>query len=979
MLTPVRTDALLPLAASPLAWLAPLLEAATPRAVALATAEAMRTLPGCRGVRVLWALDDADSAWSEPAQPIDSDDIAADLDLAREALDTDMPRLVAGHRTRLAIPLRRSGAAVLMELEPRQSPQAMLELAADRLQVADQRLRSALEIAELHGTMARLEHSELVQRALFAISDLAGSNLAEPDLLKGIHAIVGTLMYAENCFIVRLDAQNDLIRFLYFVDVEDEVPSDEPLSRREGTLTWYLLRDGKPLRGSDAQLRRQVSGPLRSIGTDSFDWLGVPMVRDGVVEGAIVVQSYQPGIVYSAADQALLEFVGSHILTALERKRTQDDLERSVRQRTLELAEANLGLHQEIIERERAQRLQAALFQIAQLATADIDEEAFYRSIHEVVGELTNARNFFIALLSSDRASLEYPYAVDDSGEDFATRPVAHGLSEYVLRHGQSLLRTEEVRELAARGEVDLYTVGALAECWLGVPLIFGGEAVGLVAVQSYDPSVLYGPADQELLGFVASQIANSLHRRRTARVQQEAFAQLEERVQARTHELRQEIGERERIQERLKHEVMHDTLTGLPNRGYLRSRLNHVLARLGHEPQRKCALLYLDVDRFKVINDSLGHLAGDEVLKEVAVRLQACVREPDLVARLSGDEFVILLEDVDGPATAIKVAQRVLDLLDRPLQVAGKVLAVSGSVGIAVADARYGLADELVRDADTALYRAKSLGRKCFVLFDASLQREAIDVLALEGELRDALEHDQFEPYFQPILRLASDELVGYEALLRWNHPTRGVLGPPEFLQVAEDCGVIEAIDWRMFELSCERAARLDRVDTYLTINVSPRHLRHADFDTRLIDMLARTGLSPTRLLIEITEGSLLDDPECMRATLARLQAAGIGAALDDFGTGYSSLSYLHSFPMKKLKIDRSFVVALGSQGEENHTSVVAAILALAGALGLGVVAEGIETQQQRDALAALGCEYGQGFLLGRPAPMAHWLGRDA
>ena len=979
-MAPARTDALPPLAASPLAWLAPLLEAATPRAVACATADVMRSLPGCRGVRVLWGLDTDDTRSSEPPEPIDDNGIAADLDLACAALTDDHPRLAPDDRPQLAIPLWRSGAVVLLELDRRSRAHEFLALVAESLQVADQRLRSTLEVAELHDAMARMEHSEQVQRALFAISDLAGSDRDMPDLLKGIHTIVGSLMYAENFYIVRLDAERNLMRFLYFADVEDPPPEgDVRLSDREGTLTWYLLRDGKPLRGDSDQLRAQVSGPLHYLGTDSFDWMGVPILRDGVVEGAIVVQRYRPGIVYSATDQALLQFVGSHILTALERKRNQDDLERSVRQRTLELAEANRGLRLEIAERERAERLQAALFQIAQLATVDIDEEQFYREVHAVVGTLINARNLFIALLSADGASLEYPYAVDETGEVYEARTVGRGLSEYVLRHGKAIFGAEDMLALANRGEIDLDTVGALAVCWLGVPLMCGDEVVGLVAVQSYDPSVGYGPADQELLGFVASQIANALNRRRAARIQQDAFALLEERVQVRTHELRQEISERERIQDQLEHEVMHDTLTGLPNRDYLRDRLDRALARLKHEPHRQCALLYLDVDRFKVINDSLGHLAGDAVLKEVATRLQLCVRDPDLVARLSGDEFAILLEDIDVPATATKVAQRVLEQLGRPVQVAGKVLAPSASIGIAVGNDRYRLADELVRDADTALYRAKTLGRNRYVLFDASLQREAIDVLALEGELLDGLQQDQFEPYFQPMLRLTSGEIVGYEALLRWNHPTRGVLAPPDFLQIAEECGAIEAIDWRMFELSCALASRLRQTDAYLTINVAPLHFRHADFDTRLLDVLARTGLDATRLLTEITEGSLLDDPARARATLGRLQAAGIGAALDDFGTGYSSLSYLHSFPLRMLKIDRSFVVELGSAGKDNSRSIMTAILALARALGMDVVAEGIETEEQRAALIELGCEYGQGYLLGRPAPIAHWLAREA
>lgn len=958
-----------------MAWLGPLLEATAPHEVALVATALLRELPGCSNARVLWSLD-AETPHVAPDTPPDADELA----LAREALKQRRAVLEPGSRPRLAIPLPRCGAAAILRLEDPGQSDALQARADVMLQVVEQRLARTLHLQDMYGAMAKLEHSEKIQRALFAISDLAGSDREMLDVLRGIHAILGTLMYAENCFIVRLHADRDLMEFLYFVDVEDELPPGEArLSNRVGTLTWWVLHDGIALRGDSEQLAAQVPGPLHYIGTDSYDWMGVPLLRDGQVHGAIVVQSYEPGIVYSAQDQAVLEFVGSHILTALERKGAQDQLEHQVVQRTLELAAANRGLQEQIAERERSERLQAALFRIAQLATVDLDEEDFYREVHQVVGSLIIARNFFIALLTDDRASIGYPYAVDETGETYEERPVSRGLSEYVMRHGKLIVSKADTLALAERGEVELDDVGMLATCWLGAPLVVGDEAVGLIAVQSYDPAQGYGPADEELLGFVASQVANSLNRRHATKVQQEAFALLEERVEARTFELREEIGERERVQDQLKHEVMHDTLTGLPNRGFLRSRLERVLSHADRATRQPCALLYLDIDRFKVINDSLGHLAGDEVLREVATRLKLCVRDPDLVARLSGDEFVILMEDVEEPNSAFKVAWRVLDLISRPLQAAGKVITPTVSIGIAVGDARYAFADELLRDADTALYRAKTLGRNQFVLFDASLQREAIDVLALEGELRVALQQDQFVPHLQPVVHLVTGEFVGYEALLRWNHPTRGLLGPPHFLQIAEDSGVIEGIDWRMFELSCRAASRLARHDAFLTINVAPRHLHHGYFDSRLLALLRKTGLDPARLLIEITEGSLLDDAADVRATLDRLLEAGVGAALDDFGTGYSSLSYLSSFPLRMLKIDRSFVVALGNSSDQSSTSILIAILALARALGMTVVAEGIETEEQRDALVALGCDYGQGYLLGRPAPIEQWLARES
>ncbi|HEV2608107.1 MAG TPA: EAL domain-containing protein, partial [Xanthomonadaceae bacterium] len=938
-----------------------------------------RDLTDCDTAVVAWWLDgDVDPA-TEPTTQLSG----TELDLVRSATTSQHPVFSSDDR-RIAIRLfetnsfDRSRAILLLAAGTRPDAQRLVNDIAEPLKLAGRHLSRALESAALKSANRRLQRSESLQHALFAISDLAGSERDMPDMLRGIHAIVGTLMYAENFYIVLHDPEADTLRFLYYVDVEDpETPGDHrdvPMNAMARSLTWYLLRDGKPLMGSTEQLHAQVSGPLVVIGTDSHDWLGVPMRRDGHVHGAIVVQSYQESIGYSADDLTLLEFVGNHILIALERKLGKDDLEQRVRLRTLELDEANQVLQLEIIERERNVRLQAALLKIAQLATADISQVEFYRSVHVVAGELINATNLFIALLTEDGQSLEFAYVIDETNEPYETRPLGRGASEYVLRHGTAILSSADMLELVDRGEMDRDAIGGLAVCWLGVPLSVGDQTIGLIVVQSYDPAVVYGPADQELLSFVASQVANSLHRRRSAETLRLANAQLERRVQERTQDLRAEIVQRERAQEQLKHQIMHDGLTGLPNRAYLRDRLERVLQRLKREPGRRYALLFMDVDRFKLINDSLGHLAGDTVLKEVARRLQTCIRQPDIVVRLSGDEFAILLEDIRIPDTAVKVAQRVLAVMVSPLQLKdGAVVEPSVSVGVAICDANYLSADDVLRDADAAMYRAKKSGRKRFELFDDSLQKNAVDVLEMEIKLRAALLRDQFEPYFQPIVRLATGDVVGYEALLRWNHPTRGVIGPDEFLQIAQDNGSIETVDWKMFEMSCKLATTLDPAH-YVTINVSPQHFRHADFDATLLALVERCGLPPSRLIIELHEGSMIDQPERVRATLDRLRAAGIGAALDDFGTGYSSLSYLHTFSLRMLKIDRSFVAGLDKNAQNSSAKVVAAVIAMAHALEMDVVAEGIETTEQRDALMALGCVFGQGYLLGRPAPIGRW-----
>jgi diguanylate cyclase (GGDEF)-like protein len=961
-----------------LSWLARLIVAHTPEEVAEAIAALAQARPGCVAASVRWGLDSMAAAPGLAAAPF----AAADGPWLATASQGGGPHWHPD-RQRVAIRLcaKPEPAVLLLQLQSAHADADFFVELEVPLQLAGQHLRRALEWAELQDSHEQLERSENLQRALFAISDLAGSERDMPDMLRGIHAIVSTLMYAENFFIVLHDAARSTIRFLYFVDVESpppfEVGSDLPLSVIEHSLTWYVISDGKARMGDAEELRKQVTGPVTLIGPDSYDWLGVPMLRDAQPCGALVVQSYRPDVGFSEEDLTLLEFVGSHILTALERKQGKEDLEHRVQLRTQQLAEANRGLQLEILERQRAEHLQAALFQIAELATADIDQDAFYRRVHAVVGELLNAENFFIALLSDDRLRLTFPYSVDAVLAPPAERPLGRGLSEYVLRLGRALrVDNADIEELDRRGEIAPGRMGSPAMCWLGVPLIVADEVIGLVTVQSYRPDVVYGPADQELLSFVASQVANSLTRRRSAESLKRAYEQLEHRVEERTLALRKEIIERERMQDQLRHQVMHDSLTGLPNRSYLRDRIDRVLATMRREPQQRCALLYLDVDRFKIINDSLGHLAGDDVLKEVATRMASCVRHPDLVARLSGDEFAILLEQDDLPQAATTVAQRVLDALGAPMLVAGKELQVTASVGIAIGDDHYAAADEVLRDADIALYRAKELGRKRFELFDETLAKNVVDVLALEGELRQALLHDQFEPYFQPICGLdGGDRVLGYEALIRWNHPQRGVLRPGDFLKIAEDSGLIESIDWRMFELSCRLLLQHARTDTFLTVNVSALHLRHADFDRRLIQLLERTGLAPSRLVVEVTEGALLDNPERVRATLERLRAIGVGAALDDFGTGYSSLSYLHSLPLRILKIDRAFVQELDKGANTSSTTVVAAILALARALNIQVIAEGIETAIQHGALMAMSCEMGQGYLLGHPAPIAHWL----
>lgn len=904
-------------------------------------------------------------------------------------------RAVAAHRTgseceppaRILSDDGRGAVALLLADEPQnaaihaEDTDAASDIRA-LLDDAGTRFAELLRLRQLHESVERLEQGEQVQRALYAIADMSGSDLDMPDMLRSLHQIVGELMYAENFLIALYDDVTDTISFLYFVDSVDAdgpKPGTElPLERLRHGPTWWTIHERKPLMGTEAQIAAQVSGPLHVHGAEFVDWLGVPMQRNGRAKGAVVVQSYLPGVRFSDADRALLAFVAEHILTALERKRTKEQLELRVQQRTRELAEANIGLREQIAERERGERLQAALYRIAALANSDESSERFYRHIHAVVGELLNAENFYIALLSADGTSLQFPYWVDAHNPQPTERPLTQGLTEYVMRSGRpQLVDRVRAQELVAQGEIvsSVALRDSPTHCWLGAPLIGEDLVLGIVAIQSYTPEIEYSERDAELLTFVSYQIASSVQRRNNAQALIRLNAELEQRVLARTAELREQIAVRERIESQLMHQVMHDALTGLPNRIYLRDRIERAMASLRRDPGQQFGLLYIDIDRFKVVNDSLGHLAGDEVLKEVARRLATCVREPDVVSRLAGDEFAILLEHVEIPDTATKVARRILESMQQPIDVDGQLLQAGVSVGIAIGDARYHNADEALRDADTALYRAKSAGRNRFMMYDESLNQAAMNVLALEQDLRRALTHDEFTPYFQPLVRLRDANVIGYEALLRWRHPQRGMLAPGDFLQVAEESGLIEPIDWRMFRLSMEAAGDLVRNGGFITINVSPRLFQDDDLDGRLLQLTRDTGFEPAKLRIEVTEGTLLGDAEAAAKVLQRLRDACIETALDDFGTGYSSLGHVHTFPLKMIKIDRSFISPIGGGNTSRSTAVIGAILALSHSLGLEVVAEGIETEEQREALVAMGCVYGQGYLFGRPQPAEHWI----
>jgi diguanylate cyclase (GGDEF)-like protein/PAS domain S-box-containing protein len=440
------------------------------------------------------------------------------------------------------------------------------------------------------------------------------------------------------------------------------------------------------------------------------------------------------------------------------------------------------------------------------------------------------------------------------------------------------------------------------------------------------------------------------------------------------TFGISRDITARKKAEEQLQRQAFYDPLTDLPNRALFVERLKHLFQRsrraLGSPT---FALLYLDLDRFKSVNDSLGHQAGDELLIGVARRLERCLRPGDTLARLGGDEFTVVLDEIGSEADATGVAERIHAELAAPIDVGSYEVFTSVSVGIALSSAGYEGPEAMLRDADTAMYRAKAAGRARHQVFGSDMHQRALSSLQLETDLRRALERHEIVPHYQPIVDLETGGVVGFEALARWRHPTRGMVPPDLFISVAEETGLVGAIGERMLTEACRQARAWQRKyaawsKLEISVNISARQLAQGGLPAEVERVLVATGLDPACLILEITESTLMHNLNAGAGVIQRLHAMSVGLHLDDFGTGYSSLAYLNSFPVHALKVDRSFVSRMDSAPEQS--AIVKAIVSLAHNLGMLVVAEGVETSAQAEALRALRCQRGQGFLFSKPLP---------
>jgi diguanylate cyclase (GGDEF)-like protein len=477
----------------------------------------------------------------------------------------------------------------------------------------------------------------------------------------------------------------------------------------------------------------------------------------------------------------------------------------------------------------------------------------------------------------------------------------------------------------------------------------------------------------------VLMRVQNQLDLKAKTRKIYQLNAELEERVQQRTQQLEainqallHEIEERKRIELQLIEMSLHDALTHLPNRVFFMKRLTQELSQVKSKVDYQFAVLFLDCDRFKVINDSLGHLVGDELLVAIAQRLRASLREEDVLVRLGGDEFAVLLPQVNTEQ-AIESANGLLEQFTKPFQLNRRSVFISTSIGIALSHLNYEQPEHLLRDADTAMYRAKALGKARYQVFDVEMHNAALRLLQVETDLRRAVEQQEFALYYQPVVSLQTGKITGFEALLRWQHPLRGIVPPTEFIPVAEETELILPIGHWVLQEACQQLSTWQQqkiVDETFTmsINLSACQFAQSTLIQQIDQVISQTQIHPSSLRLEITESVIMEGNNTTFQTLQQLRERNICLSIDDFGTGYSSLNYLHAFPVDILKIDRSFVQRL--HAASNHLGLIPAIINIASTLNMVVIAEGVETAEQLTQLRKLKCDFGQGYFFSQPVP---------
>ncbi|MBA6390062.1 EAL domain-containing protein [Colwellia sp. BRX10-3] len=841
------------------------------------------------------------------------------------------------------------------------------------------------QLPRLKTLLKKYRQLKTMQSGLLQLSELAGSVTDMAEFYRALESVIKTLLVTDSFHIALLNSSDEL-QLAYCHNLADVgINEHVDLANWRKSLTGLVLLSQQTMNFSNKKIMKLANeDKILLSGTACVDWLGVPLRLGQQVIGVIAIQSFDAKLNFSKSDSQILALIAEHLVKAVDRVQSRALLESSICQRTLKLTQTNQQLQREIAERQLAVKTHQVLLNISELTAKSQAIEKFYQALHQEVNKLLPAKNFYIALLSEDKSLLEFPYYCDEKMPQPETRILSDGLSEMTISTAKPILLSDRmVYTLAAQGEVTQcaftkhYPDHELPRAWLAAPLTDHGEVFGVIAIQHYQDEKAYHSKDLELMRFVSHHIAIEILRQKVQQQVLQSNEALEKIINKRTQELqatnlnlRMQIEERRKAEARLYHEAHHDGLTQLPNRAMFSDRLTYAIRHLKRHTNHRFAVLFIDLDRFKMINDTLGHHAGDQFLIEISHRLRDCVRDNDILARLGGDEFVVLLDSLQSLDDIEEIASRIITSIAQPFELNGHTLYSNASIGIAQSRVTYKDANEILRDADAAMYQAKSLGRGRYVFFDDSMREKIIASMTLEQELRQAIKSKQFELHYQQISDLTSTKTLGFEVLLRWQHPTKGLLTPSEFLFMAEETGMILDIETWVIEEVCLQLKlwkqSKEYEHAYIGVNLSGRHLIQANQLAKLMALISVNTIEPERLILEFNESAFARHTDLALKGLRKLKEFGVKLALDDYGAGLSSFNFLHSYPFEFIKLDRSFIRMLNHN--DKNLSLVKALHELGTKFGYRLVAEGIESEAMLQKLQNVGCEFGQGYHISRP-----------
>lgn len=873
--------------------------------------------------------------------------------------------------------------------------------------------------------------AESIQSAMLQISQAVHTVNDLDELYGHIHNIINALMPARNLYIANYNAEEQTLSFPYWADEKDERPSVRPLTGKG--LTEYVIRTGNPLLVSgDQEFQRLRSATnIENVGSPSIDWLGVPLKVRGKIIGVLTVQSYDEGVRYTEQDRHLLEFVSEQVAMAIESQQAKDVIRHNeARYRTIfEAAPVSIWeVDYSLVKKAMDDLIASGIIDVRAYldghpdfvvdmvkSIRPIDVNEWTLRLYEVPSKDVLFENLTRTFTLEELESFKDELIAIAQGKPFYIR---EGINQTFTGRRINILLSIAFSSAPDDLKSVMLTIMDITETKKAEAALRESEERYALAVRGAQDAiwdwdlkndrVYYSPRWKRFLGYREDEVTDSpdewlgrVHPDDAERLRSDINMHLqgltphlenEHRVHHRDGSYRwvlargvsvrdagqvahrmagslTDITARKITEERLLHDAMHDPLTNLPNRSFFLHQLHHTIERAKRRSQYLSAMLFLDLDRFKIVNDSLGHAIGDQLLIEVGQRLQSTLRMEDMIARFGGDEFAILLEDINSPSDAIRIAGRIQQDLSMPFSIQGHEIFTDASIGVALTSTGYDKPEEMLRDADTALYRAKAMGRGRHQVFDAEMHAQSMEQLRLEMELRRALEREEFFLEYQPIISLIDGRVTTLEALVRWQHPQRGVIQPDDFIKIAEETGLIVPLGEWVLQTACRQATEWEKAgfrDLKVAVNISARQLQDSQFLNIVSRVLEETGVNPLQLQFEITESAAMQEMDLTIHTLTELHKRGVLISIDDFGTSYSSLLYLKRFPVSSIKIDQSFIHDIS--GASGEFPITTAIIAMGHILGLSLIAEGVETQEQFDFLVNQRCDEIQGFIMARP-----------